>query len=60
MAAMPGTELSPSLMDARHKPCLALGGGSAEISFEHAWEAQAAVVVPSAVSELFLALLLLH
>lgn len=57
---MPGTELSPSLMDARHKPCLALGGGSAEISFEHAWGAQAAVVVPSAVSELFLALLLLH
>jgi len=28
---MPGTELSPSLMDAHHKPCLAVGGGSAEI-----------------------------
>lgn len=39
---MPHTELSPSLMDAYHKPCLVLGGGSAEISFGHAWGAQAA------------------
>lgn len=39
---VPRTELSPSLMDAHHKPCLALGGGSAETSFEHVWGAQAA------------------
>lgn len=41
---MPGIELSPSLMAAYHKLCLALGGDSAEILFEHAWGAPVTVV----------------